>query len=95
MYGGALGESGPRYCPSIEDKVVKFPDRDAHQVFLEPEGRGDHTVYPNGVSTSLAADTQERFLRTMSGLERVTVLRYGYAIAYDYVDPRALSPVWR
>ncbi len=91
VYGGALSDKGPRYCPSIEDKVVRFPDRASHQVFLEPEGRRDHTVYPNGVSTSLAAETQDRFIRTLPGLERVVVLRHGYAIAYDYVDPRALS----
>ena len=91
VYGGAISDKGPRYCPSIEDKVVRFPDRTSHQVFLEPEGRDDFTVYPNGVSTSLAPATQERFLRTIRGLERVEVLRHGYAIAYDYVDPRSLT----
>ncbi|MDX2258702.1 MAG: tRNA uridine-5-carboxymethylaminomethyl(34) synthesis enzyme MnmG [Hyphomicrobiaceae bacterium] len=92
MYSGAIASVGPRYCPSIEDKVVRFADRAGHQVFLEPEGLDDDTVYPNGVSTSLPADVQEAFLRTMPGLERVVVRRPGYAIEYDHVDPRALSP---
>ncbi|MEO7027152.1 MAG: tRNA uridine-5-carboxymethylaminomethyl(34) synthesis enzyme MnmG [Caulobacteraceae bacterium] len=91
VYGGAIGDKGPRYCPSIEDKVVKFAGRDGHQIFLEPEGRDDSTIYPNGISTSLTPATQEKFLRTIPGLERVAVQRYGYAIAYDYVDPRALA----
>ncbi len=90
VYGGHLSGRGPRYCPSIEDKVVRFADRDAHQIFLEPEGRDDPTIYPNGISTSLAPDTQDRFLRTIPGLERVEVFRHGYAIEYDYVDPREL-----
>src|SRR5690606_4701813 len=81
---------GPRYCPSIEDKVVRFADRDSHQIFLEPEGLSDKTVYPNGVSTSLPEDVQARFLRTMPGLENVRIIRPGYAIEYDYVDPREL-----
>jgi len=92
VYGGRTAGRGPRYCPSIEDKVVRFADRDTHQVFLEPEGLDDPTVYPNGVSTSLGEATQDRFLRTIPGLERVRVLRYGYAIEYDYVDPRELRP---
>ena len=91
VYGGRVEGKGPRYCPSIEDKVVRFADRGGHQIFLEPEGLDDPTVYPNGVSTSLAAPTQDRFLRTIRGLERVLVLRYGYAIEYDYVDPRELT----
>ena len=91
VYGGRIAGRGPRYCPSIEDKVVRFADRDSHQIFLEPEGLDDPTVYPNGISTSLSAATQEAFLRTVPGLEAVKVLRYGYAIEYDYVDPRALN----
>jgi tRNA uridine 5-carboxymethylaminomethyl modification enzyme len=90
VYGGRISGRGPRYCPSIEDKVVRFADRDAHQIFLEPEGRDDPTIYPNGISTSLAPTTQDRFLRTIPGLERVEVFRHGYAIEYDYVDPREL-----
>jgi len=91
VYGGAISGKGPRYCPSIEDKVVRFADRTSHQVFLEPEGLDDDTVYPNGISTSLPPDVQDAFLRTMPGLERARVRRYGYAIEYDYVDPRELS----
>ena len=91
VYGGQIAGRGPRYCPSIEDKVVRFADRDAHQVFLEPEGYDDPTIYPNGISTSLPTDVQERFVRTMVGLEAVTITAPGYAIEYDYVDPRALS----
>lgn len=92
VYGGRTTGRGPRYCPSIEDKVVRFADKTAHQIFLEPEGLDDDTVYPNGVSTSVSAETQDLFLRTIPGLERVAVRRYGYAIEYDYVDPRELSP---
>ena len=91
VYGGRLGGKGPRYCPSIEDKVVRFPERTSHQIFLEPEGADDDTVYPNGVSTSVAEPTQDAFLRTIPGLGRVQVKRYGYAIEYDYVDPRELT----
>jgi tRNA uridine 5-carboxymethylaminomethyl modification enzyme len=90
MYSGRIQSRGPRYCPSIEDKIVRFADRDSHQIFLEPEGLDDDTVYPNGLSTSLPADVQEAFLRSMPGLENVRIIRPGYAIEYDYVDPREL-----
>jgi tRNA uridine 5-carboxymethylaminomethyl modification enzyme len=92
MYSGQIDSVGPRYCPSIEDKVVRFAGRAGHQIFLEPEGLDDDTVYPNGVSTSLPAEVQEAFLRTIPGLERVAIKRFGYAIEYDYVDPRELLP---
>jgi len=92
VYGGRATGVGPRYCPSIEDKVVRFADRTSHQIFLEPEGLDDDTVYPNGISTSVSEETQDLFLRTIPGLENVAVRRYGYAIEYDYVDPRELSP---
>ena len=90
MYSGRIQSRGPRYCPSIEDKIVRFADRDSHQIFLEPEGLDDSTVYPNGLSTSLPEDVQYAFLRSMPGLERVEIIRAGYAIEYDYVDPREL-----
>lgn len=90
MYSGRIQSRGPRYCPSIEDKVVRFADRDSHQIFLEPEGLDDQTIYPNGLSTSLPADVQEMFLRSMPGLEHVRIIKPGYAIEYDYVDPREL-----
>ena len=90
VYSGAIAGRGPRYCPSIEDKVHRFADRDRHQIFLEPEGLDDATVYPNGISTSLPVDVQEAFIRTIEGLENVRILQPGYAIEYDYVDPRAL-----
>ncbi len=92
MYSGRISSVGPRYCPSIEDKVVRFADRERHQVFLEPEGRNDDTIYPNGVSTALPAEVQVQFLRTMPGLHRVEIKRPGYAIEYDYADPRQLAP---
>jgi tRNA uridine 5-carboxymethylaminomethyl modification enzyme len=91
MYGGHIEGVGPRYCPSIEDKVVRFADKPSHQVFLEPEGLEDPTVYPNGISTSLPAEVQEAYVRTIRGLERAVITQPGYAIEYDYVDPRSLD----
>ncbi len=91
MYGGHIEGVGPRYCPSIEDKIVRFSDKDSHQVFLEPEGLDDHTVYPNGISTSLPEEVQESYVHSIRGLEQATILQPGYAIEYDYVDPRSLS----
>lgn len=92
LYGGHIDSVGPRYCPSIEDKVVRFGDREGHQIFLEPEGYDDFTIYPNGLSTSLPPAIQANFIATIAGLERVSILRPGYAIEYDFVDPRALAP---
>ncbi len=92
VYSGSISGRGPRYCPSIEDKVVRFADRESHQIFLEPEGLDDPTVYPNGISTSLPAETQRALIATIPGRERARMLRPGYAIEYDYVDPRGLEP---
>lgn len=92
MYSGQITSRGPRYCPSIEDKIMRFADKERHQIFLEPEGLDDHTVYPNGISTSLPVDVQEKLLKSIVGLENVNVLVYGYAIEYDFCDPRDLKP---
>jgi tRNA uridine 5-carboxymethylaminomethyl modification enzyme len=92
MYSGQIAATGPRYCPSIEDKVVRFSERERHQIFLEPEGLDDDTVYPNGISTSLPRDVQEALVRAIPGLEKAVILRHGYAIEYDYCDPRSLKP---
>ena len=90
MYSGKISSTGPRYCPSIEDKVTRFADRERHQIFLEPEGLDDNTVYPNGISTSLPQEVQDAYIRSIRGLENVEILQYGYAIEYDYIDPREL-----
>jgi len=90
MYSGSIQGVGPRYCPSIEDKIVKFADKDHHQIYLEPEGINDHTIYPNGISTSLPEDVQQEICNNISGLENVKIIRPGYAIEYDYIDPREL-----
>jgi tRNA uridine 5-carboxymethylaminomethyl modification enzyme len=92
MYSGQIASRGPRYCPSIEDKIVRFGERDGHQIFLEPEGLDDHTVYPNGISTSLPEQVQAAVVASIAGLEKARILRPGYAIEYDYVDPRELRP---
>ena len=90
MYSGNIKSVGPRYCPSIEDKIVKFSDKQRHQIFLEPEGLDDHTVYPNGISTSLPSEIQQEICSKINGLESVKIIRAGYAIEYDFVDPREL-----
>ena len=90
MYSGSIQGVGPRYCPSIEDKIVKFADKSRHQIFLEPEGLNDHTIYPNGISTSLPAEVQQEICNNINGLENVSIIRPGYAIEYDYIDPREL-----
>ena len=95
MYGGNIEGVGPRYCPSIEDKITRFAEKDSHQVFLEPEGLDDTTVYPNGISTSLPEEVQDAYVRTIRGLENVRILQPGYAIEYDYIDPRALTSALR
>jgi len=92
MYGGRISSTGPRYCPSIEDKVVRFADKDSHQIFLEPEGHDSPLVYPNGISTSLPEDVQQAYVRSIRGLETAEIVQPGYAVEYDYIDPRALQP---
>lgn len=92
MYSGQIQSRGPRYCPSVEDKIMRFADKERHQIFLEPEGLDDPTVYPNGISTSLPIDVQDAFIRSIAGLENVKVFQYGYAIEYDFCDPRDLKP---
>ena len=92
VYSGQINSVGPRYCPSIEDKVTRFADRDGHQIFLEPEGLDDPLIYPNGISSALPIEVQDAFLRTIPGLEDVRVHRYAYAIEYDFLDPRQLWP---
>ena len=92
VYSGQIEGQGPRYCPSIEDKIYRFADKSSHQIFLEPEGLEDNTVYPNGISTSLPREVQSAFIATIEGLEKVKILQFGYAIEYDFIDPRALSP---
>ncbi len=92
MYSGQIESRGPRYCPSIEDKIVRFGERDGHQIFLEPEGLDDPTVYPNGISTSLPEEVQHAVVATIPGLEKARFIRPGYAIEYDHVDPRELHP---
>ena len=90
MYSGNIQGVGPRYSPSIEDKIVKFADKDRHQIFLEPEGLNDYTIYPNGISTSLPSNLQQEICNNIIGLENVKIIRPGYAIEYDYIDPREL-----
>ena len=91
IFNGSITSNGPRYCPSIEDKVVRFSGKEEHQVFLEPEGLSDDTIYPNGISTSLPRDIQERYIKSIKGLENVKILNYGYAVEYDYINPKSLK----
>src|SRR5207244_3827538 len=91
LFAGAIEGQGPRYCPSIEDKIHRFGDRDGHQVFLEPEGLDTHLVYPNGLSTSLPVDVQQAMIASIAGLEQTTIVTPGYAVEYDHIDPRALD----
>ena len=91
IYSGQIESKGPRYCPSIEDKIVKFRDKNMHHIFLEPEGLKSNVIYPNGISTSLPEDIQKKFIKSIAGLEKAKILQYGYAIEYDYVDPLQLS----
>lgn len=92
MYTGVIEGIGPRYCPSIEDKVIRFSDRNSHQIYLEPEGLTSNEVYPNGISTSLPFDVQMKIVNSMKGLEKARIVKPGYAIEYDYFDPRDLKP---
>lgn len=92
MYAGVIEGIGPRYCPSIEDKVMRFADRNQHQIFLEPEGLTSNEIYPNGISTSLPFDVQMQIVRSMQGMENAKIVRHGYAIEYDFFDPRDLKP---
>ena len=92
MYSGQIHSTGPRYCPSIEDKVVRFAEKTSHQIFLEPEGRNTREVYCNGISTSLPRDVQDRLIHAIAGLERAEIIRYGYAVEYDYAPPVQLGP---
>ena len=92
MYSGQINSRGPRYCPSIEDKVIRFADKESHQLFLEPEGQRTHEVYVNGISTSLPRDVQDIIIRMVPGLEKAEIMRYGYAVEYDYAPPDQLTP---
>ena len=95
MYAGVIEGVGPRYCPSIEDKVMRFADRNQHQIFLEPEGLTSNEIYPNGISTSLPFDVQMQIVRSMQGMENAKIVRPGYAIEYDFFDPRDLNLLWK
>ena len=91
MYSGLISGVGPRYCPSIEDKITRFSGKESHQIFVEPEGLNTDWVYPNGISTSLPKDTQEEYIRSIAGFENAKIHQYGYAVEYDYIDPRNLD----
>ena len=91
MYSGLISGVGPRYCPSIEDKIIRFSEKNHHQIFVEPEGLNTNWVYPNGVSTSLPKEVQEEYIRSIKGFESAKILQYGYAVEYDYIDPRNLN----